>query len=130
MSSKKCKTGQSFSNGCEASRPQAGASRARSGERKARKGNIFLVVPLALAYKAGLVGYLPASGERFFWILFHCRLHDIIGTEPGALNRPSDSGIHTEQVGDSYSPFEFACGPSEREVGRGMEDFLPGFKDF
>jgi hypothetical protein len=60
MSSKKCKTAQIFFNECEAPRPQAGAS---------RKGNIFLVVPLDLAYKAGLAGHLPASGERFVQIL-------------------------------------------------------------
>ncbi|MGB7574987.1 MAG: hypothetical protein WBN53_14140 [Thermodesulfobacteriota bacterium] len=47
----------------EAPRPQAGASRARSGERKASKGNIVLIAPLDPAYKAELVGHLPASSE-------------------------------------------------------------------
>ncbi len=36
----------------EAPRPQAGASRARSGERKVSKGNIVLIVPLDPAYPA------------------------------------------------------------------------------
>ena len=40
---------------CEASRPQAGAS---------RKGNIVLIVPLDPAYKAGLVGHLPV---KVYW---------------------------------------------------------------
>ena len=43
----------------EAPRPQAGASRARSGERKASKRNIVLIVPLDPACMAGLVGHLP-----------------------------------------------------------------------
>jgi hypothetical protein len=45
----------------EAPRPQAGASRARSGERDASKGNIILIVPLDPAHKAGLAGHLPAK---------------------------------------------------------------------
>ena len=43
---------------CEAPRPQAGASRARSAERKASKGNIVLIVPLNPAYKEGACGAL------------------------------------------------------------------------
>ena len=39
----------------------AGASRARSGERKASKRNFILIVPLHPAYKAGLAGHLPAK---------------------------------------------------------------------
>jgi hypothetical protein len=50
---------------CEAPRPQAGASRARSGERKASKGNILLIVPLDPAWKAGLAGDYPANGKLF-----------------------------------------------------------------
>ena len=46
----------------EAPQPQAGASRARSGERKARKGSIVLIVPFDPAYKAGLAGHLPVKG--------------------------------------------------------------------
>ncbi len=45
----------------EAPRPQPGASRARSGERDASKGNIVLIVPLNPAYKAGVAGHLPAK---------------------------------------------------------------------
>ena len=47
----------------EAPRPQAGASRARSGERKVSKGNIVLIVPLDPAYEAGLAGHLPAKDK-------------------------------------------------------------------
>jgi hypothetical protein len=45
----------------EAPQPQTGASRARSGERKASEGNIALIVPLNPAYKAGLAGHLPVN---------------------------------------------------------------------
>ena len=45
----------------EAPRPQGGASRARSGEQEASKGNFILIVPLDPAYKAGLAGYLPVK---------------------------------------------------------------------
>jgi len=39
---------------------KGGASRARSGELDARKGNFILIVPLDSAYKAGLRGtYRP-----------------------------------------------------------------------
>jgi len=47
----------------EAPRPQARASRARSGERDASKGNVALIVPLDPAYKAGLAGHLPAKDK-------------------------------------------------------------------
>ena len=54
-----------ISENCEAPRPQAGASRARSGERKVSKGNIVLIVPLNPAYKAWLAEYLPAkAGDK------------------------------------------------------------------
>ena len=43
----------------EAPRPQRGASRTRSGERKASKRNTVLVVLLDPAYIAGLAGHLP-----------------------------------------------------------------------
>jgi len=46
---------------CEAPRPQGGASRARSGERLASKGNFVHIVPLDPAYKAGLVGHVPVK---------------------------------------------------------------------
>ncbi len=51
----------------EAPRPQAGASRARSGERDASKGNIVLTVPLNPAYKAGLAGHLPVNHKMHGW---------------------------------------------------------------
>ena len=49
---------------CEAPRPKAGASRARSGESKASKGNIVLIVPLDPTHKAGLAGHLPANSTQ------------------------------------------------------------------
>jgi hypothetical protein len=51
----------------EAPRPQGGASRARSGEPEASKGNFVYIVPLAPTYKAGLAGHLPASPETGKW---------------------------------------------------------------
>jgi hypothetical protein len=49
----------------EAPRPQAGASRARSGERKASKGIFVLIVSLDPAYKAGLAGTCrPEKGAK------------------------------------------------------------------
>jgi len=48
----------------EAPRPQAGASRARSGEWKASKGNIVLIVPYNPDYKAGLAGDLPIRTHK------------------------------------------------------------------
>ena len=45
----------------EASRPQGGASRARSGEQDASQGSFVHIVPLDPAYKAGLAGHVPAN---------------------------------------------------------------------
>jgi hypothetical protein len=59
-----CITHFSDTSRSEAPRPQAGAFRARSGERKASQGNIVLIVPLNPAYKAGLAGHLPVK-----WLL-------------------------------------------------------------
>ncbi len=49
----------------EAPRPQAGASRARSGERDASKGNIVLIVPLDPTYKAGSRGTCRSKAFLF-----------------------------------------------------------------
>ena len=60
---------------CESLRPQAGASRARSGERDASKGIFVHIAPLDPAYKAraGLTGRVPAKSYRKMiqWIGFH-----------------------------------------------------------
>jgi hypothetical protein len=50
-----------MTNECEAPRPQGGASRARSGEPDASKGNFVHIVPLDPAYKAGLAGHVPVK---------------------------------------------------------------------
>jgi hypothetical protein len=43
------------------------------------------------------------GGETFFWVLSHCGLYDIIGTEPVTLNSPPDGCIHSEEVRDFHS---------------------------
>jgi hypothetical protein len=40
----------------------AGASRARSGERKASQRNFIFIVPLDPAHGAGFAGHLPVNG--------------------------------------------------------------------
>jgi hypothetical protein len=45
----------------EALRPQGGASRARSGEQDASKGNFIHIADLNPAYKAGLAGHAPVK---------------------------------------------------------------------
>ena len=45
----------------EAPRPQSGASRARSGEPKASKGDIVYIVPLDPVCKTGLAGHVPVT---------------------------------------------------------------------
>jgi hypothetical protein len=46
---------------CEAPRPQDGASRARSGEQDASKGNLIHIVPLNPVCEAGLSGHAPVK---------------------------------------------------------------------
>ena len=46
----------------EALRPQGGASRARSGEPDASKGDLVHIVPLNPAYKGGACGARPGQG--------------------------------------------------------------------
>jgi len=43
--------------------PAHRASRARSGEQDASKGNFIHIVPLNPAYKAGLAGHAPVNGS-------------------------------------------------------------------
>ncbi len=50
-----------MSNECEAPRLQGGASRTRGGEQNASKGSFIDSVPLDPAYKAGVVGHVPAK---------------------------------------------------------------------
>ena len=107
----------------------AGASRTRSGEENGSKGSFVHIVPLNLAYPALAGRGTCQPVQRFFWILSHSGLQDVIGTEFGALNCPSDGCIHSEEVGYLDSSLQFARGPSEGEVGGWMEDLFPRFKD-
>ena len=47
--------------GCEAPRPQGGASRARSGEQNVSRGSFIYRVPLDPADEAGLAGHVPVK---------------------------------------------------------------------
>jgi len=47
----------------EARRSQGGASRARSGEQNASKGNFIHIVPLNPGYEAGLAGHAPVKKD-------------------------------------------------------------------
>jgi len=94
MSSKKCKKESLLSNKCETPCPQGGAAgtlwRAGCEQRKFHSDCAPSCLP------AGRKGHLPVSGGRSFWILSCCRLHDIIGTEPSALDYLSNRCIHSK----------------------------------
>jgi hypothetical protein len=73
---------------CEAPRPQGRASRARSGEPDASKGNFVHIVPLDPAYKAGLAGHVPVKR-----IIRNCNLkRQLSSITEQALRCGGDSG--------------------------------------